>query len=144
MLIVPDGTIFIQILNFVVFWALLNYLFIRPTQKAIMERQRHIAEAHGEADALTAQAAQLQAEAEAIRAQAARRAQELLRKAAAEAAAQVKTIERETENTAAQIVAAARSAVEKERSVIVAAQQPFIAELARQMADRATGPVPVV
>ena len=39
MLLSIDGTLLVQILNFVVFWVLLNFLFIAPTRRVIEERQ---------------------------------------------------------------------------------------------------------
>jgi len=57
MLLTIDGTFLIQVVNLIVFWVLLNFLFIRPTRRAIEERQRYISGLHSQADAFAARAA---------------------------------------------------------------------------------------
>ncbi len=139
MLILPDGTLFVQLSNFVLFWTLLTFLFIRPTQRAINERQQYIAQLYHDADSYAAEAAALNRTAQQIVGDEARRSEELMRKAAADAARETKVIEKRAAAEAAAAVDRARAEVAAERLAVSIAQQPFVDELARTMADRALG-----
>ncbi len=137
MLLSFDGTLLVQILNFVVFWVLLNYLFIAPTRKAIEARQRFIAEQYAQADALAAQARDLQAQADATLDEARRTVDEAMRAAATQASDEVHAIERKASEEAAAAVTRAHATVEDERAQAISKQGPFVDELARTMAQRA-------
>ena len=139
MLLTLDGTFFAQILNFVVFWMLLNWLFIAPTRRAIEARQRAIAKFHADAEAARAQARGLEAEAAGLLDAARRRTDEIMREGAAKAAASAKEIERLAAEEAAATVALAQAKVATERSDAAAKQGVFVNELARSMAQRALG-----
>lgn len=138
MLLSIDGTFLIQILNFVVFWVLLNWLFIAPTRRAIEERQRIIARQYAEADAFRREANAIQAEADAALGAARRRTDEALRDAAARAAAQAHEIERGASAEAAATVQLAHATVASERADALKRQQPLVSELAAAMVQRAT------
>ena len=139
MLLSIDGTFLIQILNFVVFWVLLNYVFIRPTRRAIEERQRVIAGHLREAAASRAQAASFNAQAASVLDEARRRTDELIREAAAAAAAETRDIEHRALEEAAATVALAHATVASERAQAAEKQNAFVTELARSMAQRAIG-----
>jgi len=139
MLLTIDGTFIAQILNFVVFWMLLNWLFIAPTRRAIEARQRAIAKLHADADAARAQARSLEAEAAGLLDAARRRTDEIMREGAAKAAASTKEIERLAAEEAAATVALAQAKVATERADAAAKQGVFVDELARSMAHRALG-----
>ena len=104
MLLSFDGTLLVQILNFVVFWVLLNYLFIAPTRKAIEARQRFIAEQYAQADALAARTRDLQAQADATLDEARRTVDEAMRAAATQASDEAHAIERKASEEAAATV----------------------------------------
>ena len=137
MLLSIDGTFLAQILNFVAFWVLLNFLFIAPTRRAIEERQRFIATRHGEGDAMRAQAAQLRSQAAAIIDEARRRTDEIMREAASQAAAEANAIEKRAAEETAATIALAHANVEAERAAASAKQAAFVSELARAMSQRA-------
>ena len=137
MLLSFDGTLLAQILNFVLFWILLDYVFIGPTRRAIEARQRYIATQQREADELAAQAKGLRAQADDILDEARRTTDEALRAASAQASDQARVIERKAAEEAGAIVALADATVAGERSQAVAKQAPFVEELARTMATRA-------
>lgn len=139
MLLSIDGTLLVQILNFVAFWVLLNFFFIAPTRKAIEERQRLVATQHREGDELRAQAAALRAQAAAILDEARRRTDEIMREAAARAAAETSAIEKRAAEEAAATVALAHASVASERAQASAKQAAFVSELARSMSQRALG-----
>lgn len=138
MLLTLDGTFLIQMLNFVVFWALLNYLFIAPTRKAIVARQQFIAKQFGEADELRAVADSLRAEADKVLDEARRQTHAVMREASAEAEQSVRSIENRAMEESNAIVALAQATVVSERTAALEKQKPFIEELARTMVERAT------
>lgn len=137
MLLSIDGTFLVQILNFVVFWVLLNFVFIAPTRRAIEERLRVIAATQREAQEYRGRAAALQAESDSLIDAARRRTEEIMREASARAAAESHEIERKASDEAAASVALAHAAVASERAHATAKQGPLVQELARAMADRA-------
>jgi len=139
MLLTIDGTFLAQILNFVAFWMLLNWLFIAPTRRAIEARQRAVAKLHADADAARAKARSLEAEAAGLLDVARRRTDEIMREGAGKAAASTKEIERLAAEEAAATVALAQAKVATERADAAAKQGVFVNELARSMAQRALG-----
>jgi F-type H+-transporting ATPase subunit b len=139
MLLSIDGTFLAQILNFVAFWVLLNFLFIAPTRKVIEERQRLIATQHREADEFRAQSAALHAQAAALLDEARRRTDEVMREAAARASAETSAIEKGAAGEASAVVALAHATVASERAQASAKQAGFVSELARSMSQRALG-----
>jgi F-type H+-transporting ATPase subunit b len=137
MLLSIDGTFLVQLLNFVLFWTLLNYAFIRPTRRAIEERQRFVAGQYREAEGLRSRAAALRAQADALIGDARRRTDELMRDAAARASVATSDIERKATEEAAASVALAHATVAAERTQATEKQGPFVSELARAMMQRA-------
>jgi F-type H+-transporting ATPase subunit b len=137
MLLTIDGTFLVQILNFVVFWVLLNIVFIAPTRRAIEERLRLIAATQREAREFQERAAALQAESNALVDAARRRTEEIMREAATRAAAESHEIERKASDEAAASVALAHAAVASERAHATEKQGPLVQELARAMVNRA-------
>jgi F-type H+-transporting ATPase subunit b len=58
-----DGTLFVQLINFAIFFALLNVVFLKPVGRAIAKRRAYI-------DGLVSDYARYQADAQSLRAQA--------------------------------------------------------------------------
>ena len=137
MLLSIDGTFLIQMLNFVVFWLLLNWLFIAPTRRAIEERMRFIAKLHADADDARARAKAAATEGAALLDDARKRTDELMRDGAARASASAKEIERRAIEEAAATVAIAQAKVAAERAEAVAKQGVFVGDLAHSMVRRA-------
>jgi len=137
MLLTLDGTFIIQMLNFVVFWLLLNYVFIAPTRRAIEERQRRIASLYRDAEQYAAQARTLQAQADSILDEARRTVDEALREGAARASDETHEIERVTSEESAAIIALAQATVANERARAAEKQALFVQELAHTLAHRA-------
>ncbi len=137
MLLSIDGTFLIQILNLIVFWVLLNYVFIAPTQRAIEKRLHYIAEQRREADDLKARARELQVQADTILTEARRATDEAMRTAASRASDESHAIERRSADEAAANISHAHATVSAERAQAVEKQGPFVDELARTMADHA-------
>lgn len=126
-----DGTLAIQLINFAIFFALLNLVFLRPVAAAIRRRREYINSLVSDYDRYQAQAGELRAEAEAIRVQARREAESTVAAARAEGS-----------NEAAEI--AARYA-QRSQALIEESQRTAAAELenarsgeaaaARELAD---------
>ena len=110
-----DGTFWLQIINFFIFYWILNIVYIRPASAALRKRREYIDSVVAEFDAARKTAAQLRAQADerlaegrrdgdhaaaTIRSEAMQRAEEIATKAQAEFSALVeeaqKTAERET------------------------------------------------
>jgi F-type H+-transporting ATPase subunit b len=138
MLLSIDGTFLVQILNFILFWVLLNYLFITPTRRAIEERHKYVTNLYREGDELSAQTATLTAQADGILNAARRRTEDAMRSASARASDETHAIERQATEEAAATVALAQATVASERAAARTKQQSFINELARTMVERAT------
>jgi F-type H+-transporting ATPase subunit b len=138
MLLTIDGTFLAQILNFILFWVLLNYLFIGPTRRAIEERRAYVARLYKEGDEFAAKAASLQAQADAVLHEARRQTDETMRAAAASASDEVHAIERKATDEAAATVQLAHATVASERRQALEKQQAFVTELAHSMVARAT------
>lgn len=80
-----DGTSVVQLINFAIFFALLNFVFLKPVGRAIVKRRKYIDSLVSDYDRYQAEARNLREEAEGIRAGARREAEQ--RVAAARAAA---------------------------------------------------------
>jgi F-type H+-transporting ATPase subunit b len=139
MLLSIDGTFLVQILNFIVFWTLLNYLFIAPTRRAIEQRLAYVTRLYHEGDDMAAKARALQSQADGILNEARRRTDEAMRVAAGEAADEAHRIERAAAEDAAATVQVAHATVAAERTQALEKQQSFVTELAQAMVSRATG-----
>ena len=139
MLLSIDGTFLVQILNFVVFWVLLNYRVHRAdapgdrsaaarTSRAVPQRE---AQAVADARAATRKRKPIADEA--------RRAVDEAMRARGERRRRTKchAIERKASDEAAATVALAHATVADERAQAIAKQGPFVDELARTMAQRA-------
>ncbi|HTX60385.1 MAG TPA: ATP synthase F0 subunit B [Verrucomicrobiae bacterium] len=80
-----DGTLWVQLINFAIFFAVLNYVFLRPVGAAIAKRRRYIDSLTADYDAAQKQAADLRNQAEGVRAEARRAAEHTISRKRAEA-----------------------------------------------------------
>ncbi len=115
-----DGTLVVQLINFAIFFAVLNVVFLRPVSRAIVKRREYINGLASDYEQYQAQARGLRAEAEAIRAAARREAEHrvaTVRAAASNEAAEISgkyaqeahAIAEEARRTAAAELEAARA-----------------------------------
>ena len=137
MLLSIDGTFLVQILNLIVFWALLNFVFIAPTRRAIEARQRYVESRYEEADNLARKERELREQAEGVLERARRSVDQEMRAAATQASDEVHAIEHKASEEAAATVALAHATVADERAQALAKQGPFVEELARTMTQQA-------
>ena len=84
MFIIPDGTAVIQLINFAIFFALLNVL-LRPVAIAVRKRRAYINSLASDYGSYQTKAAELRQRAEAVRAGARRDAEQTIAKARADA-----------------------------------------------------------
>jgi F-type H+-transporting ATPase subunit b len=124
MFIVPDlSTLVVQLINFAIFFALLNVLFLRPVGKAIRKRRAYIDGVVSDYATYQAEAKSLRERAERVRADARREAEARIAKARADASNQAAKL-------AAQYAAQAQATVEE-------AQREANDELGRARTDEA-------
>jgi F-type H+-transporting ATPase subunit b len=140
MLLSLDGTLFVQLVNFIVFLAILNAIFLRPVGRAIAERRAYI-------DSVGADIAQFEADLKALHAQAnekrsaaRRRAEARVAEARSAAQSEAAQIVGDHQVQAATIVAEAQATVGLEIAQARANESAVVEALAREMLDRAVGP----
>jgi F0F1-type ATP synthase membrane subunit b/b' len=134
-----DNTFWIQLLNFAIFFALLNGVFLRPVGAAIKKRRAHIDGAQSDYERYAHQIRTLRSDADGRRAAARRAADETIAaaRAAAESEAESELAGRTTEAEA--IVEQARATVALELSVARGRQSELSRNLARTLLERAVG-----
>ena len=111
-----DGTFWIQLINFAIFYAIARVIFLNPVAEAIRKRRAYIDSVQADYTSFTTQARALRAEAEARRAAARREAEELVMRARSDADQEAGKIAADYGGKAAAIADDARSAVEAELS----------------------------
>jgi F0F1-type ATP synthase membrane subunit b/b' len=87
-----DGTFWVQLINFAIFYVILTVVFLRPVQRGIAKRREYIDSLTSDYDRAQEEATQLRAQAEQIRSDARRQADHILaqnRSSAGNEAAQI-------------------------------------------------------
>jgi F-type H+-transporting ATPase subunit b len=140
MFLIPDGTFVVQLVNFAIFFALLNVLFLRPVGKAIRKRRQYIDAVSADYATYQSQARALREEAERVRAQARREAEQTVAKSRAEASnAAAELAARYAVQVQSTVEEAARSA-DAELHKARAGEDRLVEQLADAMVDRALEP----
>jgi F-type H+-transporting ATPase subunit b len=138
MFLTPSGgTMLVQFINFVIFFAILNVVFIRPVSKAIVKRREYINSVTNDYDRYQAEAHELRTQAESIRAAARREAEQFLAQERARASNEAGNIAAESNAKAAEIVAQADRTVAAELQAARANEPQTVRELADLMVQRA-------
>jgi len=134
-----DGTFWVQLVNFAIFFALLNVLFLRPVGQAIRKRRRYIDGVVADYADYQAQAKELREQAERVRAQARREAEQKVAKARADASNEsAELAARYAAKVAATMEEAARNA-DAELQRARAGEDRLVRQLAGQMVERTLG-----
>jgi F-type H+-transporting ATPase subunit b len=133
------GTFFIQLLNFAVFFAILNVVFLRPVGAAIKKRREHIEGVKSDYERYAHQVATLRAEAESRRSGARRSAEETVAKARAAAEREAQTIVETNASEARTLVEQARATVALEVNAAKAREPELSQALAKTLLERALG-----
>jgi len=132
-----DGTLVVQVINFAIFFALVNVLFIRPVRVAIEKRRAYINSVLSDEEQFLAQCRAIEGQAESKRAAARREADVRLSKARTEAAAEADGILAQHADQAAMLVEKAQQTVAGEIAAVREREQKLVAELADLMVGKA-------
>ena len=92
MFLLPDGTFWFQLIDFAIFFAILNVVFLRPVGAAIKKRREHIDDVQSDYERYAHQVETLATDAEGRRVAARRAAEETVAKARAVAEREAQTI----------------------------------------------------
>lgn len=136
MFLQPDGTFFVQLINFAIFFAILSVVFLRPVSRAIRERRAYINSVHDDYEKYQTQASDLRAQAEAIRLSARREAEAHVAKARAEASNQSAAIVAQYSSQVQATVEDAHRKVATELDAARAGEEAVVRQLADLMLQR--------
>lgn len=134
-----DGTLVVQLINFIVFLLILNAIFMKPVGAAIARRRAYIDGLKHDVEQLQHDAASFRGQAEERRAAARREAEEAIARARVAAGAESDAIVAAQQARAAEIVAQAHAEVERELATAQAEEQRLVDALANDMLERAIG-----
>jgi F0F1-type ATP synthase membrane subunit b/b' len=132
-----DGTFWVQMVNFAIFFVILNVVFTRPVQRAIANRRGYLDSLVRDYDEAQARAAELRAQADQIRADAHREADHLMSRERSEAGNEAAKIAADYTAHVGEIVERAHATVEAEVKAVTPRQD----ELARELAATIVGTV---
>lgn len=132
-----DGTFWVQLINFAVFYAILYVVFLRPVQRAIAKRREYIEGLTHEYDRAQAEASELRAQAEQVRADARRESDHLVAAARNEGGNEAAKLATDYAEQVRKIVDDADRKVAGE----VEAVRPRERALAQELAERIVGRV---
>jgi F-type H+-transporting ATPase subunit b len=132
-----DGTLLVQVVNFILFIVLLNVAFLRPVGRAIAERRAYIDGLARDIESGEAEVRSARGRAEEQRAAARREADAALAKARAAAQNEAVAVTVEYQGRAQAIVEDAHRAVESEVQAARAHEPQLVAGLAETMLERA-------
>ncbi|MBC5815831.1 MAG: ATP synthase F0 subunit B [Candidatus Eremiobacteraeota bacterium] len=136
MFLQPDGTFWIQLLNFVIFFALLNLVFLRPVSAAIKKRRDYINGVTRDYEAYKAEAGKLKAQEDAVLAGARREAELTLGKERAEISNETATLAAQYNEQVNRQVEQAHETVAGELAAARSKEDKTVRELADMMLDR--------
>lgn len=139
MLLSLDGTLIVQVINFGIFYLILNAFFVAPTRKSRTERYERIRSIEEETETLVKEARELRAQTAAFLAAAYREADARISRADAEAGRQSGEIIAAAHADAKAKAEAARKVVEGEIAALQAARGRNVGELAAVMLGQALG-----
>jgi F-type H+-transporting ATPase subunit b len=136
-----DGTLLVQLVNFIVFLAILNVVFFKPVGAAIARRRAYIDGVKHDIETLQREAKTFRGQAEEHRSAARREADEAIARARAEAGREADAIVGAAQQRAAEITAAAHAEVAVEVDGARRDERRIVDALAADMVDRALGGV---
>ncbi|MHB8141287.1 MAG: ATP synthase F0 subunit B [Vulcanimicrobiaceae bacterium] len=128
-----DGTFWVQLINFAIFLAVLQVVFLRPVGDAVRKRRAYIDQLVAEHDRRQAEASALRAQAEELRAAARRDGAHRLAAARAQASDEAAEIASEYARRAADTVADAQRTVSAELDAARIGGRARVPELAAGM-----------
>jgi F-type H+-transporting ATPase subunit b len=134
-----DGTLIVQLVNFIVFLAILNAIFFKPVGAAIARRREYVDGLRHDIEQLQAEAKALRGQADERRAAARREADEEFARARVEAGKETDAIVGSAQARAGDIVAEAHAEVAREVQTVRAEEPRIVDSLANDMLGRALG-----
>jgi F-type H+-transporting ATPase subunit b len=134
-----DGTLVVQLVNFIVFLAVLNVIFFKPVGAAIAKRRAYIDGLKHDIEQLQSDAKTLRGQAEERRAAARRAADEAMARARVEAGAQADAAISVAQTRAAELVAEAQAEVVREIEAARREEPRIVNALADELLGRALG-----
>jgi F-type H+-transporting ATPase subunit b len=138
--IIPDlNTLIVQLINFAIFFALLNVLFLRPVGKAIRKRREYIDSVVSDYASYQSEAKTLREQAERVRSDARRTAEAHLAKARGEASNEAATISADYNARTQSTVEEAHKRAGDALTAARANEDKLVDQLAATMVDRALG-----
>jgi F-type H+-transporting ATPase subunit b len=139
MFLQPDGTFFFQLINFAIFFAILNVVFLRPVGEAIKKRRAYIEGVENDYKTYASQIHSSRTEADQKRSIARREADDVIAKARAAGENEAATIVGDRTSEAQAIADLARATVESEVQAARAREGELAQALAKTLLERATG-----
>jgi F-type H+-transporting ATPase subunit b len=138
--ILPDvPTLIVQLVNFAIFFALLNVLFLRPVGKAIRKRREYIDSVVSDYASYQSEAKTLREQAERVRGDARRTAEAHLAKARGEASNEAATVSAGYNERAQSTLEEAHKRAGDALAAARANEDKLVDQLASTMVDRALG-----
>ena len=131
-----DGTFWIQLINFAIFFAVLNVVFLRPVGAGVRKRREYLDGLVAQRDGLQAEASALRAQSEATRQGARRDAEHVLSKTRAEVSNQVAAMATGYNEQAAREITQAQATATQALEAALPDAERHAGELARLAVDR--------
>lgn len=134
-----DGTFWIQIINFFIFYAILNVVYIKPASAALRKRREYLDSLHNEYEAALRDVEELKNESDDKRAEGRREGDHVASGIRNEAMKQAEEIVAKAQTEFSRIVEEAETKIHREMSIARASEDRLVAELAGEMVERAVG-----
>jgi F-type H+-transporting ATPase subunit b len=135
-----DGTLIVQVVNFVLFIVLLNIVFLKPVGAAIAKRRAYIDALASDIEAASNEVKTARGRAEELRAAARRDAEAAIAKSRGEAQNEAVDVVANYQRRASEIVEQAHQVADDEIAAARAGESRIVESLAQTMLERAIGP----
>ncbi|MFZ0573631.1 MAG: ATP synthase F0 subunit B [Candidatus Cybelea sp.] len=132
----PPGTMVVQLINFVIFFAILNVVFLRPVSSAIRRRRQYINSLVSDYDQHQAEAHSLREQAEAVRASARLKAEHRVAAARAQASNEAAELATRYSQRVQSVVEDAQQTAQRELDEARAGESEAARRVAAFMLDR--------
>ena len=140
MLLSLDGTLVVQLINFLVFLVVLNAIFLKPVGAAIAKRRAYIDGVSRDIEQYESDVKMLRMQAEERRAAARREADAVIAQARSQGQTEAATVSADHMSRALQITEEAEAAVAQEIVQARQNEQQIVESLADTLLNRALGP----
>ena len=135
-----DGTLIVQVVNFVLFIVLLNIVFLKPVGAAIAKRRAYIDGLASDIEAASNEVKTARGRAEELRAAARRDAEAAIAKARTEAQNEAGDVVADYQRRASEIVEKAHQEADAEIAAARTSEPQIVESLAQTLLERAIGP----